>query len=115
MPSVRSRHPSRTSKLQDFLTFLWALIPVLSLGFAVPLPIAHAAIRLRERQLLLIASAYTVAWLSALVLIFANLYSQAGAVAFFVYFYLAVLASIYANWLRRRVFAPRSTPPPADP
>jgi hypothetical protein len=87
---------------------------VLSFGVAGHFPIAHAAIRLRERRLLLIASAYTIAWLSALVVMSEGV-DAGGGVAWFVNFCLAVLASIYAFRLRRRVFAPRSAPPPTDP
>jgi hypothetical protein len=115
MPSVRSGHPSRTTRLQGLLTDLWVVIPVLSLGFAAPFPIVHAAIRLRERRLLLIASAYTGAWLSALVVIFVDPYPAASDVARFVYVCLVILASGYAGRLSPRVFAPRSAPPPADP
>jgi hypothetical protein len=100
-PSVIGR-----GKRLGILRVLWALIPVLSIGFLTPVPFAHAAIRLHDRRLWLITSAYVIVWLwivSELSDNFAPLFA------------LGVVATAHALWLRRRVFAePSASPPPTE-
>lgn len=90
---------------------LWALMPVLSFGVLVPVPFAHAAVRLHDRRLWLITSAYVTAWIPLFVTSIAT-----DGVADFLYLTLAVIATAHALPLRRRVFAESSaSPPPTEP
>jgi DNA uptake protein ComE-like DNA-binding protein len=43
------------------LSFVWAFLPVLSFGFLAPVPIIHAAVKLRTRTLWAAAAVYTAA------------------------------------------------------
>jgi NhaP-type Na+/H+ or K+/H+ antiporter len=81
------------------LQVLWALIPVLSFGILTPVPFAYAARRLRDRRLWLITSTYTAVWLLALTALVTAGEGVSVAVI------LALVASIHAFSLRRRVFA----------
>ncbi len=87
---------------QVFSKVLWALIPVLSIGFLVPVPFIHAALWRRKRGLTVIAITWTIIWLLMWVSI-ATLRSSD------IYFLLAFLASAHAMWLSRRVFPKPAT------
>ena len=56
--------------LRRVLSFLWAFLPVLSFGYLAPIPIIHAAVKLRAWTLWAASALYTVAaivWWSATV------------------------------------------------
>lgn len=86
---------------------LWALIPVLTLGVLLPVPIAYAAKRLRSPILWLAALAYTILWVTLLIVIIVqsslgHLNAALTASGWLLFF--AVVAAVHALWLRRRVF-----------
>ena len=45
--------------LRRVLSFVWAFLPVLSFGYLAPIPIIHAAVKLRTRTLWAAAAVYT--------------------------------------------------------
>jgi hypothetical protein len=111
----RQGHPLRPRR-QDLHT-LWALIPLLSAGWLAPVSFGYAAVRLRDRRLWLITSAYTAALVLLIVLLstttdeYGNI--AGGTAAYWVA--LAGVATAHAFWLRRRVFAePSASSPPAE-
>ena len=105
----RGKRPGIRQVLWVLIQVLWALIPVLSLGFLLPVPFAHAAVRLHDRRLWLITTAYVTAWVPLLITALAT---DPG----YLYLALIVVATAHALWLRRRVFAePSASPPPTEP
>jgi hypothetical protein len=106
-PPVSPRRPTWHGKRAGIRRVLWALIPVLSLGILTPVPFVHAAIRLRDRRLWVITSAYAIAWLTLLIAI---LTAGPNSFAGFLWLVLIVVATVHAFRLRRRVFEPPSAP-----
>lgn len=92
----------------------WALIPLLSFGLLVPAPFVHAAIRLKDSVLGLIAAGYVLVWFTALGMVVAEL-------PLILYVVLVIVATMHAFSLRSRVFAlpttapVRRTPQPSPP
>jgi hypothetical protein len=84
---------------------LWALLPVLSIGFLAPVPLFHAAIRLKSFGLALASMVY-----AAGVVVFVAMSQDWETESGFVAIGLAVLASTHAFLIRTRVFAPSSAP-----
>jgi hypothetical protein len=87
---------------------LWALIPVLTLGVLLPVPIAYAAKRLRSLMLWLATLAYTILWGTLLIVIIvqSNLgHLDADLTASGWLLFFAVVAAVHALRLRHRVFA----------
>lgn len=54
-----------TQGLRRVLSFVWAFLPVLSFGFLAPIPIIHAAVKLRTWTLWAASAVYTAAELLA--------------------------------------------------
>ncbi len=86
---------------------LWALIPVLTLGVLLPVPIAYAAKRLRSPILWLVTIAYTILWVTLLIVIIVqsnlgHLNADLTASGWLLFF--AVVAAVHALRLRHRVF-----------
>ena len=79
----------------------WALIPVLSAGLLTPAPFVHAAIRLRNGALWVVAAAYALVWL--MILLAAG--SQ-PATLLPLLLLLALVGTVHAFALRPRVFGP---------
>jgi len=90
---------------------LWALIPVLSLGVLVPLPFLYAARRLGDRTLWRITFGYAIAWLAFWINALTRPYSSGAGILILA---LAVVASVHALRLRKRVFAGSAAAPPRD-
>jgi uncharacterized membrane protein len=103
------------------LGVFWALLPTLTIGILTPLlapiPFAHAAARLHERKLWLIACAYGVGslilWVLWIVAI-DNKWNAASLIFYFVLVALGVVATIHAFRLRRLVFAAPRPPTASD-
>jgi hypothetical protein len=112
-PPVSSRRPTRRRRGAGILGVLWALIPVLSFGFLTPVPFAYAAVRLHDRRLWRITSAYATAWVTALAVWIAVLAASKNGVFYLLVFWLGVVATVHALVLRRHVFAAPS--PSAGP
>jgi hypothetical protein len=86
---------------------LWAMLPLLSLGFLAPVPFVHAAARLRSWVLALAGLAY----FACLVTFFAL--AQSGKTedeSPLVLLALVVVATVHAFLLRTRVFASSTVP-----
>ena len=105
--------------LRRVLSFVWALLPVLSYGYLAPIPIIHAAVKLRTWTLWAAAALYTAAeivWWSATMTVTdepvdpAELSDPPGWI-FLVLLGLIVVPTAHAFAVRGRVFAPR----PQDP
>jgi Helix-hairpin-helix motif len=105
--------------LRRVLSFVWALLPVLSFGYLAPIPIIHAAVKLRTWTLWAAAALYTAAeivWWSATMTVTdepvdpAELSDPPGW-AFLVLLGLLVVPTAHAFAVRGRVFEPR----PQDP
>jgi hypothetical protein len=58
-PALPPRRPAQG--LRRVLTFVWAFVPVLSFGYLAPIPIIHAAVKLRTWTLWVAAALYTAA------------------------------------------------------
>jgi len=87
---------------------LWALIPVLTLGLLLPVPIVYAAKRLRSPVLGAAAFAYVIIWVTLLIVIIVQSsldHREAILFACGWLLFLAVVATVHALWLRDRVFA----------
>jgi hypothetical protein len=102
----------RLTGSRRFLSILWALLPVLSLGvltpFLAPIPSAHAAIRLRNRRLWYISASYFLISLSFWVLwvTAVNLkWVPADGIFYAVLMAVSVLATVHAFRSLRCVFA----------
>jgi Caspase domain len=96
--------PRESTKLASVVSVLWALSPLLSLGFLTPVAFAYAAFRLHARGFWVITAAYTVIWLLGVMDLLDD-----GYLGYWWFAYMAV-ATVHAFSLRRRVFASRSTP-----
>jgi Helix-hairpin-helix motif len=107
--AVVPSEPTRTRR--GFGTILWALIPLLSLGLLAAVPFAHAAVRLRQRQLWVVTAVYAVG--SLLVIVGAFLPEGGWGDALFGTLGLVLITAgtTHAFLLRGRVFAP----PPMQP
>jgi TIR domain len=112
--------PTSTPKLgpvKSILSILWALLPTLTIGILAPIlapiPFAHAAIRLRDQRLWLIAAAYGLGsltmWIMWIIAI-EKKWTAASLIFYLILFALGVVATIHAFKLRGRVFAPPSPP-----
>ena len=106
---------------KKILSLLWALPPTLSIGILTPIlapvPFAHAAVRLRDRRLWLISSAYGLGSLTLWILWVMAIEKkwQPAAVTFYlILLAVGVGATIHAFRLRYRVFARPSLPTAAE-
>lgn len=111
----------RLGPLKRTLSVLWALLPTLTVGILTPIlapvPFAHAAVRLRDRGLWLIAAAYGFGSLAVWVLWIVAIDEKWNAASFIFYSILlaiGVVATIHAFKLRSRVFASSSSPTAAN-
>jgi hypothetical protein len=102
--------PPGLARARSVGTFLWALIPGLSLGFLAPAPFAHAAIRLKQRRLWAVTAAYTAGVLFAFGLAGPESGWRDTALTVTI-FSLMIVGTIHAFVLRGRVFASRPTDP----
>ena len=106
--------PGQTrSPLVRLATILWALIPLLSLGLLAFVPFAHAAAKLQNRRLWLVAACYAVVTVGLFgPLADASNTSDLGAALFTAtWFALIVGSTVHALVLRRRVFSPPAVQP----
>ena len=89
-------------------TIVWALIPLLSLGLLAFVPFAHAAAKLQNRRLWLVAAFYAAVTVGLFgPLADASNTSDLGAALFTAaWFALIVGSTVHALVLRRRVFSP---------
>jgi Protein of unknown function (DUF2510)/Helix-hairpin-helix motif len=94
---------------------LWALIPALSLGLLAPVPFAHAAVRLKQRRLWAVTTAYAIGSLGWLVGVATPEGGWGDLLFGIVVIALVVVGTTHALVLRGRVFAPRAAPPATDP
>ncbi len=86
---------------------LWALTPVLSLGLLLPAPCVHAAIRMRNLELWVVALLYITLWLTIVTIIIyqGSLGRESDAVGASIWlFIIAAVASAHALRLRHQVF-----------
>jgi hypothetical protein len=105
--------------LRRALTYVWAFAPVLSFGYLAPIPIVHAAIKLRTRTLWAAAALYcaaTVVWWSATMTVSdepvnPTQLSEPPGWSLWVFLGLLVVPTAHALAVRARVFEPR----PQDP
>jgi hypothetical protein len=105
--------------LRRVLSFVWAFVPVLSFGFLAPIPIIHAAIKLRTWTLWAASALYTaaevLAWSATMTVtsgpVEAAEVSDPPVWAGVLLLGLAVVPTIHALTLRGRVFESR----PQDP
>jgi hypothetical protein len=105
--------------LRRVLSFVWAFLPALSFGYLAPLPIIHAAVRLRTWTLWAAAALYTAA---VVFVLSATMTVTSGPVepaevsdppgwAAALLFGLVVVPTAHALAVRKRVFEPRSQDP----
>jgi hypothetical protein len=105
--------------LRRVLSFVWAFLPALSFGYLAPLPIIHAAVKLRTRTLWAAAALYTAA---VILVLSATMTVTSGPVepaevsdppgwAAALLFGLIVVPTAHALAVRKRVFEPRSQDP----
>jgi hypothetical protein len=94
-------------------TIMWALIPLLTLGLLAFVPFAHAAAKLQDRRLWLVAACYAVVTVGLFgPLANASNTSDLGAALFTAaWFALIVGSTVHALVLRRRVFSPPAVQP----
>lgn len=94
-------------------TIVWALIPLLTLGLLAFVPFAHAAAKLRNQRLWLVAAVYGVVTVGLFgPLADASNTSDLGAALFTTaWFALIVGSTMHALVLRRRVFSPPAVQP----
>lgn len=99
--------------LRRLATILWALIPLLTLGLLAFVPFAHAAAKLQNRRLWLVAAFYAVVTVGLFgPLADASNTSDLGAALFTAaWFALIVGSTVHALVLRRRVFSPPAVQP----
>jgi hypothetical protein len=111
--------PESGQGLRRVLSYVWALLPVLSFGYLAPIPIIHAAIKLRTWTLwaasALYVAAEVVVWSATMTVTSGpveetELSDPPGWVAFLI-LGLTVVPTIHALTLRRRVFATRPQHP----
>jgi hypothetical protein len=91
--------------VRAWLSYLWALVPPLSLGFATPLVFFFAASRLRSGRLWIACAAY-----SAILVIWVWLSARNDIVAAIAPAILTVGALVHAMFIRRAVFFGPSKP-----
>jgi hypothetical protein len=106
--------PGQTrNPLLRLATIIWALIPLLTLGLLAFVPFAHAAAKLQNRRLWLVAACYAVATVGLFgPLADASNTSDLGAALFTAaWFALIVGSTVHALVLRRRVFSPPTVQP----
>ena len=104
--------PGPAQGLRRVLSFAWAFLPVLSFGFLAPVPIIHAAVKLRTRTLWAAAAVYTaaeiLAWSATMTVtsgpVEAAEASDPPVWSGVLLMGLAVIATIHALTLRGRVF-----------
>jgi Helix-hairpin-helix motif len=100
--------------LRRVLSFVWALLPVLSFGYLAPIPIIHAAVKLRTWTLWAAAALYTTAeivWWSVTMTVTdapvdPDQLSEPPGWAFLVLLGLLVVPTAHAFAVRGRVFEP---------
>jgi hypothetical protein len=108
-PTVQAVEQEQSGALPAW-TVLWALLPVLSLGLLSPVPLVHAAVRLRSRPLAAVGAMYVVGVAVAIIvplrLRHHNGYWFPGEYQPFIALavVLAVTATMLALQLRPRVF-----------
>jgi helix-hairpin-helix protein len=106
--------PGQTrNPLVRLATIMWALIPLLTLGLLAFVPFAHAAAKLQDRRLWLVAACYAVVTVGLFgPLADASNTSDLGAALFTAaWFALIVGSTVHALVLRRRVFSPPAVQP----
>lgn len=106
--------PGQTrNPLVRLATIMWALIPLLTLGLLAFVPFAHAAAKLQDRRLWLVAACYAVVTVGLFgPLANASNTSDLGAALFTAaWFALIVGSTVHALVLRRRVFSPPAVQP----
>lgn len=109
MPQI----PARTGPVRRVLSFVWAFMPVWSLGLLAPAPIVHAAARLRKRNIWLWVTAYVGAYVAVVTvngLLPEDTEGPLSAVWFLGLVALVGGCTIHALLLRDRVFTPRIRP-----
>ena len=105
--------------LRRVLSFVWAFLPALSFGYLAPIPIIHAAVKLRTWTLWAAAALYTAA---VIFVLSATMTVTSGPVepaevsdppgwAAALLFGLIVVPTAHALAVRKRVFEPRSQDP----
>jgi hypothetical protein len=108
-PVISPREPSQWPR--RVLSSLWALLPTLSIGLLAPVPILHAAFKLRTWTLWATAALYTVAEILAFASIpeaeSAEMPDWAGGIIVG----LMIVPTVQAFAVRRRVFYPRQQDP----
>ena len=104
---------TRNPLLRLVVTLTWALIPLLTLGLLAFVPFAHAAAKLHNRRLWLVAACYAVVTVGLFgPLADASNASDLGAALFTAaWFALIVGSTVHALVLRRRVFSPPAVQP----
>ncbi|HSK56456.1 MAG TPA: hypothetical protein VK908_14460 [Jiangellales bacterium] len=104
--------------MRRLLSYVWAFLPALSFGFLAPVPIIHAAVKLRTWTLWAASALYTVAG----VLLWSVTVTMDGTVApeeipeppdwaAALLLGLMVVPTAHALVVRRRVFEPRAQDP----
>jgi hypothetical protein len=108
--STNVHRSAEAGKRTRAISVLWALIPVLSCFFLIPVPFAYAAIRLHDRKLWWITLAYAIVWLPLLIInmtMNSNGNTTGGSVSGALLLVADAVAIVHALRLRRRVFAPQ--------
>jgi hypothetical protein len=103
----RQRRLARARFSRTVLSFLWALIPILSFGIVTPLPIILAAVRFRRRSLWIAAALYVATSVLFIVLLIRTEDSPSGTeydIGTVGYFIVMIAAIIHAFFLRKRYF-----------
>ena len=106
--------PGQTrNPLVRLATIVWALIPLLTLGLLAFVPFAHAAAKLQNRRLWLVAAGYAVVTVGLFgPLADASNISDLGAALFTAAWFALIMGStVHALVLRRRVFSPPAVQP----
>jgi hypothetical protein len=101
------------------LSFVWAFVPVLSFGYLAPIPIIHAAVKLRTWTLWAAAALYTAAellWWSMTMTVTdepvdPDQLSDPPGWALLILLGLMVVPTAHALAVRRRVFEPKPQHP----
>ena len=105
--------------LRRVLSFAWAFVPVLSFGYLAPIPIIHAAVKLRTWTLWAAAALYTAAellWWSMTMTVTdepvdPDQLSDPPGWAILILLGLIVVPTAHGLAVRRRVFAPKPQHP----
>ena len=103
--------PSNLSGVRAFLSIIWALLPVITVGvltpILAPIPTVHAAIRLRDQRLWYISAAYFLSSLTLWILWIVSInkkWTPADGIFYLVLVAVGVLAAVHAFMIRRYVF-----------